>query len=182
MIKRGIKKCGILLMCLVLLLHCFVFQVACLEYSTDNPIGYKGNFFIQVTTSELGNCVIILPNTYKYDYLSTYSNTYHLYNTTNSTISGQVIVISSNTSYPCRFTALNQAQYQTTSGYQTTWNDLTITSLTKTNGSILGDNGIKVYNVSDSDRIIISLFIIALISVYVISFLGFVFNRKRGDY
>ena len=177
---KKVNKCVILLICLVCLLHCFVYQAVCLEYSADSPIGYKGNFYIQVGTTELGNCIIVLPNTYKFDYLSTYSDSLKLYNTMNSTLSGYVFT--SNNNYPLRFTALNTAQYQTTSGYQTTWNDLTINSLVKTNGSILGENGIKVYNVSDSDKIIITLLTISLVSVFVISFLTFVFNHKRSDY
>lgn len=183
--KRVIKCVSLVisLVCLVLFLS---FPVVCLEYSDNVPnyVNEKGNFYIEVATSQIGAGTILLSNNYKFDYLSTYGSTEQLYNTTNSTISGYIYTTNNNY-YQIRFTSLDTAQYYITGsgiGGNYGWQDLTITKLVSTNGSILGDNGIKVYSVSDSDKIIITILIVTVSLVlfgYVILLL---FNRKGERY
>ena len=71
--NKGVLKCASLVLCLVCLLHCFVFPVACLDYSANPPsyINYRC-FYIEVNTSQLGRGTIILPDNYKWDDISTY--------------------------------------------------------------------------------------------------------------
>lgn len=179
---KRVIKCVSLLICSVFLLLCFVFPVACLDYSADSPsyISESGNFYIEVNTVEIGRGTIILPNNYKYDYLSTYDNSDELYNSTSSTLNGYIITTRGNR-YQCRFSSFSPAQYYLGTGVGYGWQDLSISELYTSNGSILGSNGQKVYNVPDSDRIIISIVIIACL-LYLIFTAVVMILRKRSDY
>lgn len=164
--KKGFLKCVGLLICSVFLLLCCAFPSVCLDYSEDSPsyVPEKGNFYIQVSTTELGSCTFLLPNNYKADILSTRGNTLQLYNTTMSTINGYVLT-SSGVYYRLRFNALDTAEYYTSTSYGT-WNDLTVSQLLTSNGSILGSNGQKVYLLSDFEKIIISCVIVLLTLIF----------------
>ena len=179
--NKGVLKCASLVLCLVCLLHCFVFPVACLDYSANPPsyINYRC-FYIEVNTSQLGRGTIILPDNYKWDDISTYNNSTQLINKTSGTLTGR-FVTQGGTTYSFRFSAFNTPQYQTTSNGISTWTALTVTQLYTTNGSIDGNNGIKVYNVADSDKIFITILIIGVFFMVLFNSLIFILNRRRGD-
>ena len=175
---KVVKKCVSLLICLVCLVPFFVFQVECLDYSEDSPsyVSEVGNFYIEVSTVELGRGTLILPNNYKYDYISTYSSGNNLYNTYSSTISGYIKLQNGN-SYQIRFQGFSSAQYNSGSGVGYGYQDLTVNALYTTNGSILGTNGIKVYNIPDSDRILISVVLVAMLVYLVFGSVTFILRR-----
>lgn len=176
--KRVIYKCVGLVICSVFLLLCFVFPSACLDYSEDSPsyVPEKSNFYIEVTTSELGNCTLILPNDYIENIISTRGTGVQLYNTTMSTLNGYVLT-SSGTYYRLRFSALDTPDYYTNTQYGQ-WTDLTITQLKTSNGSISGANGQKVYILSDFQKIIISCVIVLLTMIFLCNVV--IIFKRRG--
>lgn len=185
MMNRGVFKCVSLLICLVCLLLCFVFPVACLDYSVNSPtyVKEKGNFYIEVQTSELGRGAILLANNYQVDILSTYGNTSELYNTLNSTLNGYFLT-QNGTYHQLRFTTLSTAQYYIQSsgiGGTYGWQDLTITELYTTNGSILGSKGIKVRFFTDFEKLLLTSLIVVFTISFVLGGIKFIIKLKRGD-
>lgn len=182
--NKKVIKCVSLLICLVCLLLCCVCPVVALDYSENSPsyIREKGNFYIEISSVELGTGTILLANNYRVDILSTYGNSQQLYNTTSSTISGYLYTTSNNY-YQIRFTSLNTPQYYVQgTGINYGWQDLTINQLVSTNGSIKGDNGIKVYFYSDFEKILISAIIIFFVLFFIFSGVRFVISFKKRDF
>ena len=179
---KGVIKCASLVLCSVCLLHCLGFRAECLDYSANAPsyLNYNDVFYIEVNTSQLGRGTIMLPDNYKFDNITTANNSYQLFNKTSGTMSGRFIT-QNGTSYSFRFSAFSSGQYQTSSGGVSTWTGLTVTQLYTTNGSIDGNNGLKVYNVADSDKIMITILIIGVFFMVLFNSLLFILNRKRGD-
>ena len=182
---KRVIKCINLVLCLVLLALFCVCPCECLDYSADSPsyITKSGCFYIEVQTSQLGHCTIILPSNYQFDLISTYKNSDVLYNTTSGTMSGTVITASGDT-YNFRFQAFSNAQYYRPNdiGTSYTWSTLTINRLVSTNGSILGTNGIKVYNIPDSDKIIISVVLVSSLLYIIFGSVILIFNKRGSRY
>lgn len=182
---KRVIQCVSLVICFLCLGLFLSFPADCLDYSNSYPsyLKEKGNFFIEVGTVELGRGSIILANNYKVDNLSTYGNTSELYNTLSSTISGYFLT-QNGTYYQLRFTTLDTAQYYLSGsgiGGNYGWQDLTVQNLYSTNGSILGDKGVKVHFFTDFEKLLVTMFIVICTVSFVIGGIKFIINLRKGS-
>ena len=119
------------------------------EYGNEYPsyLNYSGGAYIEVQSS-IGRGTLILPNTYKSNYIGFYGNGYNLCNLSNSTLTGR-FVLQNGTTYTARFNAFSTSQYYYESGMTREYRDLSISKIYNTNCDFIDETTMERYNLID---------------------------------
>ena len=134
-----------------------IFHITCFAYSNVFPdyLGIEYCAYIEVNTN-LGKGAIIIPSNYQYDYLTIDSNG-QIINLNSSTISTRFI-LQNGTQYDVRAQSLSNFQYRYTSGYQTLYDDINISTIYNTNcniNSYISNSYDRVYHFTTFEIIVI---------------------------
>lgn len=114
-------------------------------YTNEYPfyLPYVGAKYVEVESSTLGRCSLVLSASVPDNYISIGLNNSHLYNNTSSTLYGTVRT-RNGSDYSVRFSAFSTPEYYISGGYNPTFTPLNITEIYNTN--------IKFVDYSDSDK------------------------------
>lgn len=161
--KRKVK-----ILCSLGFIILYITLLCCPAYAVDYGVQYpdyvpqSSGCFIECN-SNIGKGCLLLPYEFVDNSIGYYNNN-QFCNLTKSTING-VFITENGTSYSIRCTALGGFQYVYSTGYQSSYQDLTFNSIYNTNCTFLTENSENqnnVYHLSDTDKIIISLIVLIM--------------------
>lgn len=114
-------------------------------YTNDYPayLPYVGAKYVEVQSSSLGKCSLVLSASVPDSYISIGSNNNQLYNNTSSTLYGIVRTVNG-TDYSVRFSAFSTPEYYTAGSYNPVYTSLNVTQIYNTN--------IKFVDYNDTDK------------------------------
>lgn len=178
MVENKVKRIGGLLAAFIILLCYTVLPTYALAYSNNYPsyIPYVGAMFVEVQSSPLGLGSFIFSSSIAKGAISIGSGSNNLYNSTSNTISG-VFRTAQGVDYTVRASAYSSFQYAVTSGYQTIYENLTISQILSTNLQFVdysdsGKQNDNYYFDSNFDKGIFALLVfntlISALSVFVL--------------
>ncbi|MCH5315279.1 MAG: hypothetical protein J1E81_05145 [Eubacterium sp.] len=137
------------------------------DYGTEYPayIPYSGGAYIEVQSS-LGRGSLVFQDTYKTGYFGFSGSGYNLFNISNSTLTGRLIM-QNGTTYQARFSSFNTLQYYYESGMTREWRDVTTSKIYNTNCEFLD-------NTTNDRGNIIDIFYGDSFNYSVVAFLAFI--------